>query len=78
MISEYLKKNKGTGHFKEKRKEQNKHWLHETIEDRLRSDFYGSKAVDAEIAELERRVLAGELSPFRAGELLIGKFKRKV
>lgn len=77
MISGYIQQNRTSGHFQQKRKRQNKNWLFESIEERLKSEFYQNATVIAEIDTFVEKVVADDISPFRAAEQLIGMFKRK-
>jgi LAO/AO transport system kinase len=59
------------GYFKIKRNQQATYWMHETIQEQLRRDFYDDPVIKAKIAELEKQVLEDKLSSFMAaGELL--------
>ncbi|HET8737085.1 MAG TPA: methylmalonyl Co-A mutase-associated GTPase MeaB [Pricia sp.] len=77
VILQNIEKNRSSGHFQQKRQRQTKNWLYESIEDRLKSDFFQNKAIAAAVEKSERAVLAGSISPFRAAEQLIGRFKNK-
>ena len=77
MIFDYIEKNKISGHFLEKRKRQNKNWLYESIEHRLKSDFFQNGIIASEIEKFAKKVMADTLSPFHAAEILIGMFKNK-
>ncbi|MDT7829822.1 methylmalonyl Co-A mutase-associated GTPase MeaB [Pricia sp. S334] len=77
MIRTYIEQTRKTGHFKEKRKQQNRNWLFETIGERLKSEFFQSEAVRPVIKKFEAQVMAGTLWPFQAAEQLIGRFKNK-
>lgn len=68
-IKEYIKT---TGDFfLEKRKQQNKYWLIQTIEDRLKADFYQNKEVQQEFELLLEKVINAKISPFLAAEQLL-------
>ncbi len=77
MILDYIEKNKSSGKFLEKRKRQNKNWLYESIEDRLKSEFFQNEIIVSEIDKFVTKVMADTISPFHAAEQLIGMFKNK-
>ncbi|GHV64418.1 ATPase/protein kinase [Bacteroidia bacterium] len=70
----YCSKTQQNGYFDEKRGQQAKYWMYETINEQLRNHFY-SKQKDA-ITVAEKKVLRNELSSFAAAfELLEGYFQ---
>lgn len=77
VILQNIEQNRTSGHFQQKRQRQTKNWLYESIEERLKSDFFQNEAIAAALEKSERAVLAGTVSPFRAAEELIGRFKNK-
>ncbi len=77
MIQGYIQQNKKSRHFLEKRKRQNKKWLYESIEQRLKSDFFQNEIIATEIEKFAEKVMADTISPFHAAEQLIGMFKNK-
>lgn len=76
IIQEYLKHCKSNAYFYEKRKEQAKYWLEESIQDQLSSLFYNNKAVQRELDQLKQDVIEGKTSPFLASTKLIDLFKK--
>ncbi len=72
VIEVYRKAVTENDYLRLRRDEQARYWFHEHIEDRLHRNFYDHKAVKAEFEKLEEKVLARELSPFKAAELLFG------
>ena len=77
LILDNIQQNRKTGHFLQKRKRQNRNWLYESIEERLKSDFFRNETIAAAIEKSVHKVVAGTLSPFRAADQLIGRFKNK-
>ncbi|WP_373517548.1 methylmalonyl Co-A mutase-associated GTPase MeaB [Pricia sp.] len=77
MILDYIEKNKASGNFLEKRKRQNRNWLYESIEERLKSEFFQDEVIAPEIEKFVTEVMADTISPFHAAEQLIGMFKNK-
>ncbi len=76
MIRSYVESTKKSGDFLKKRKQQNKNWLYETIEERLKSDFFQHEDVTDEIENFVQKVIADEISPFSAAEQLISISKK--
>lgn len=72
LIDTYLKLVKSNSYFEHKRNEQNKFWLLQTIEDRLKSDFYNNPTIKKELQQQLQLIEEGKTSPFAAAELLLG------
>ena len=71
VISNYFEVVKSNGYFQHKRKEQNKFWLLQTIESRLKSEFYVNPSIKK---ELEKQLMAldeNKTTPFEAAEKLL-------
>ncbi len=59
------------GFFNTKRNRQSIFWMHETISDSLKRNFYDNPKIQNKINEMEEYVLSEKISPFMAaGELL--------
>ena len=70
-ISDYISETSENGYFEQKRKEQNKFWLIQTIEQRLNSDFFGNAAI-AKALKLQLDLLdKGATTPFEAAAVLL-------
>lgn len=72
MITEYIKSTKVNHYFESHRNEQNKFWLLQTIEDRLKSNFYNRTDIKTELKLQIALVEAGKTTPFNAAEYLLG------
>ena len=75
MISEYISLTKNNGYFEQKRKEQNKYWLLQTIESTLKSDFYNDLDVKLELKNQLELLDKNKTTPFEAAEFLLHKNK---
>ena len=53
------------------RNRQNKYWMYESINEVLRNSFYHDPAVEARVAEYEKRVLEDKISSFIAAKELL-------
>lgn len=70
-ILAYVQQTKKSGHFYSKRKEQNKTWFNDHLEDLLKINFYEQKEIKKLKPELEQKIAEGRLSPFTAAEELL-------
>lgn len=75
MISYYFETVKGNGYFQQKRKEQNKFWLLQTIESRLKSEFYANPSVKKELQKQLKALDENKTTPFEAAEKLLSLSK---
>lgn len=71
LIEDYMKLTKANEYFESNRNNQNKFWLLQTIEDRLKSDFYNSPIVKTELQAQLILVEKGKTTPFAAAEYLL-------
>ncbi|QGY45170.1 methylmalonyl Co-A mutase-associated GTPase MeaB [Maribellus comscasis] len=70
-IEEHKKQTAQNGYFSRKRNQQAIFWMHETIQEQLKRDFYQNPFIKGKIAEMESSVLNNQMSSFvAAGELL--------
>ena len=76
QLENYLEITKNNGYFETHRKEQNKFWLMQTIEERLKSDFFNSPKVKKELNKQLKQIEEGKATPFAAAEVLL-KLKGK-
>jgi LAO/AO transport system kinase len=63
------------GSFNENRKQQSKFWLEHTINTSIQEQFYANENVQRKLSELEKEVVNGITSPFKAAEELLKIFK---
>ncbi len=71
MIQDYVKLVKDSSYFEQHRKEQNKFWLLQTIEDRLKSEFFDNPEVTSELKKQIKLIEDGKTTPFAAAEMLL-------
>jgi len=76
LIGEYTSQTRESGYFQENRRRQAKNWMYETIQSRLMESFYSDPEVKKRIDEIEKRVLGGEMSSFKAAQVLLDLFKK--
>lgn len=78
QVENYKKQTVENGYFYKKRNEQATYWMHETIEEQLKRNFYEHPEIKAKLEVLENYVLNNQMSSFvAAGELLQNYSKLK-
>lgn len=71
MIDRYFAFVDKNGYFDERRRQQARYWMFETIDNELRRRFYDDPLRSGRIAQAERLVLSNRLSPFQAAWQLL-------
>jgi LAO/AO transport system kinase len=74
-VKRYRAYTEETGYFEEQRRRQARHWMHQTIEQRLRNDFFSDPDVETARGDIEEAVLNGELSSVAAAEQLLAVYR---
>ena len=72
MIRDYETLTKSNQFFETKRNEQNKYWLIQTIEERLKHDFFENKKMKAALKEQLALIESHQTTPFAAADYLLG------
>ena len=62
---------RGNGWLAASRREQQRRWMHEMIDQSLRHQFHAHATVRGRIETLERDVAEGRTTPFRAARALL-------
>lgn len=70
----YKQKSQKNGFFNQKRLEQNKYWLIETINNELKQNFFGNPAVKKELEKQLKALLKNKSTPFEAADTLLNKY----
>ncbi|MEI8006155.1 MAG: methylmalonyl Co-A mutase-associated GTPase MeaB, partial [Bacteroidota bacterium] len=70
-VMDFTEKTKSGGFFEEQRRQQFRQVLTETIDQALKRDFYSRKDISHALAQYEKEVLAGNLSPYTAAAMLL-------
>lgn len=70
-IQDFIKLTEANQSFDSKRKEQNKYWLLQTIEEQLKERFYAKENVKKELSGKIKEVENQEVSPFEAANFLL-------
>ena len=71
VIEEYLSVTSENDFFNQKRQEQNKYWLLQTIDEHLKHEFYNSPKIKEELAQQLKLIEASKTTPFAAAEYLL-------
>ncbi|MFP4845606.1 methylmalonyl Co-A mutase-associated GTPase MeaB [Winogradskyella sp. PE311] len=71
LIQDYLKATTSNNYFSENRTHQNKFWLLQTIEERLKSNFYNASKIKSTLKSQIELVETGKTTPFAAAEYLL-------
>ena len=75
LIEGYVSKMKETGYFIAKREQQQHFWMLQTIENRLKSDFYDNPKIKIALQEQLKELANSNTSPFQAAAYLLSLHK---
>lgn len=71
LIQQYITSAKESGYFETRRKRQARHWMFESIDNKLKEAFYNNPKIKQRLAEFEQKVAAGKISSFKAARELL-------
>ncbi len=71
MIIEYMSQITNNNYFETRRNQQNKYWLLQTIDERLKSDFYNKPVIKKELEKQLELIEKNKTTPFNAAEFLL-------
>ena len=71
MITEYVELTRNNGYFDKIRQEQNKTWLIQTIESRLKSRFFNADIIKKALPEQLDLIEKNKITPFAAADYLL-------
>ena len=74
MVDEYFAFVKANGYFEQRRNEQAKYWMYESINEHLRDSFYNNETIASMLAVKEEEVLNGKLTSFVAAKKLLDAY----
>ncbi|MDE5418688.1 methylmalonyl Co-A mutase-associated GTPase MeaB [Labilibaculum sp. DW002] len=77
-IMDYCKHTFENGYFDNRRSEQAKYWMYETINEQLRDNFYHDNVIKNMIPDFETKVLNDEMSSFIAAYKLLNTYYDQV
>ncbi len=78
MILEYIELTNKNDFFDSRRREQAKYWMFETINEKLKNNFYQHPEMKSEIVKYEHKVLNAKTSSFIAAKELLNKYFGKL
>ncbi|MBP5380861.1 MAG: methylmalonyl Co-A mutase-associated GTPase MeaB [Bacteroidaceae bacterium] len=74
MVYAYVKFVKANGYFEYRRNEQAKYWMYESINNKLRNNFYNNPTIADMLKVAEKSVLNGEKTSFVAAKQLLDAY----
>lgn len=77
MVHRYIDFVKENGYFDARRNKQAKFWMYETINERLRNDFYQNPEIEKLMSRLETDVLSAKKSSFVAAKEALDRYYEK-
>jgi len=77
-INEYVELTKENGFFKNRRHDQARYWMYETINETLRNNFYYNKQIKTKLLVFENLVLTDAMSSFIAANQLLETYFKSV
>jgi LAO/AO transport system kinase len=75
MVQEYARFVRTGGFLKEKRLEQSRYWMYETIRDGIFQQVFQDKAMKKELEKYERAISEGRITSFMAASAILNKYK---
>ncbi|MGC3979336.1 MAG: methylmalonyl Co-A mutase-associated GTPase MeaB [Paludibacteraceae bacterium] len=76
MVMKCIQFTKDNGYFEHKRTSQSKYWMYESINEKLKYDFYNNEEIQHLLILAEQKVLSNELSSFIAAKNLLKAYKK--
>ena len=76
MISGYIEKVKKNGCFEERRLEQQKYWMYETINEQLKMSFYNTPGMEEQLSRYEQLLLTGKTTSVTAAGKVLEFFEK--
>ncbi len=78
FILEYHKLTNDNGYFEQRRAQQNKYWMMETIQEELLANFYKTPIVDKLLQQNKKAVQESEISPFAAAHQILDVYFKNI
>ncbi|MBR4782726.1 MAG: methylmalonyl Co-A mutase-associated GTPase MeaB [Bacteroidaceae bacterium] len=77
-IYEYIDFVKENGYFDRRRRQQNRYWMYETIDQRLRNSFYQDPEMEQRLIAAENSIELGQQTSFMAAHRLLEQYFQKL
>jgi len=78
IVNEYVTLTRENGYFQNRRSNQARYWMYETINETLRNNFYQNHLVKPRLSHYEKLVLTNEMSSFIAAHELLATYFKSV
>ena len=78
VVNEYIESVKETGYFKNRRSDQGKYWMYETINETLRNNFFHNTQIRHKLPIYEQLVLTEGMSSFVAAHELLNNYFKSI
>jgi LAO/AO transport system kinase len=75
VIEKYFNLVKGNGYYSHRRREQDRYWMYESINNSLKEMFYENPKIEAALPDFEQAVLEGKIDSFSAASELLNKYR---
>lgn len=75
ILDQYKKLVVSNGYFEKKRKDQLKDWLHLSITEKLKNEFYNSPKIKQELDRIENSFSRNTINPYKLAAELISKWR---
>ena len=73
-VQQYEQLTKDNGYFEQRRQQQAKYWMNETIRNHLIRHFYNNPDIEALLPEYEQKITEGKMSSFAAARDLLDRY----
>ena len=75
LVQEYTDFVRSSGFIKEKRLEQSRYWMYETLRDGIYNQVFNSPAMKKELEKYEKAISEGRITSFMAASAILNKYK---
>lgn len=76
LVESYVRFTQNNGYFHQRRQDQARYWLEDTIARQLKQRFYNHPRVQERLGNIRRQVIEGSLSSFQGAEQLLALFSQ--
>ena len=73
-VQQYERLTRNNGYFEQRRQQQAKYWMNETIRNSLIRSFYNNPDIEALLPEYNQKLTEGKISSFAAARALLDKY----
>ncbi len=76
-VNDFINNAKSNGYYHDNRARQAKYWMYESIEAKLKENFYNSPTIENQLMDIETAVLEDKISSFAAAAKLLEEYYNK-